>query len=108
MEPFIKEEFNNKDRKYYMSKEKTIKRYQKLNLYGIENKAIYGYVMKRLISYIPMDTNLQNYYYLFFLIPKDILLIYYIILKERNSQFLSILSDLKEFLIMVLRLGGIK
>lgn len=64
--------------------------------------------MNRIISFCPFDRNWENYYYYFYLIPKDIILTYYILLKERGPIFLRVLSDLKVFLETVIRLGGIK
>ena len=104
---FIHEEFEKKGPNCYFAKQRKIKRYENKKIYGIANREIYDYVMKRIISFCPFDINWENYYYYFYLIPKDIILTYYIVLKERGLSFLRVLSDLRVFLETVIRLGGI-
>lgn len=114
---FIKDEIDkyncrgfSKNKNYlYTNKENTLKRInKKRNRYYIRNRKLYSYVMKKMLSFFWQDDKWELYYYYLFLIPKNILLIYYCFLKERHSKFQYVLSDLKEFITLVLRCGGIR
>lgn len=105
---FFQEEFNRKGTKCYKSKYLRIKRYKMNKKYGIKNDEIYNFVMKRLITFCPGDKKWYDYWYYFQLIPKYIIFSYYIVLKQSSYFFLYVLSDLKNFLETVIRLGGLK
>lgn len=105
---FFIDELNRYGENYYKSKYLRIKRYKREYLYGIKNDNIYNYIMKRIISYFPCDNKWFDYWYYLQLIPKNILLSYYIVLKERNRYFLQVLSDFKDFIETVIRFGGMK
>lgn len=105
---FFHEEFNRKGTKCYKSKYLRIKRYKMNKKYGIKNDEIYNFVMKRLITFCPGDKKWYDYWYYFQLIPKYIIFSYYIVLKQSSYFFLYVLSDLKNFLETVIRLGGLK
>ena len=92
-----------------MRKEDKLKRLNKNHRYNfINNKKLYNYVMSRIMSFFRKDKKWEKYYYYLFLIPKNILLTYYIVLKERHKKHMYVLSDLKEFITLVLRCGGVK
>lgn len=105
---FFQDELSRNGDNYYHSKYLRIKRYKREHLYGIKDYHNYNYIMKRLISYFPADKKWLDYWYYLQLIPKNILLSYYIVLKERNRYFLQVLSDLKNFIETVIRFGGMK
>lgn len=106
---FIKEEIDESDNNLYFRKEDKLKRLNKNHRYNfISNKKLYNYVMSRIMSFFRKDKKWEKYYYYLFLIPKNILLTYYIVLKERHKKYMYVLSDLKEFITLVLRCGGVK
>lgn len=107
---FFKEEIDeSNDINLYFHKEDTIKRLNKIHKYHfIDNKDLYNYVMTRIMPFYKKDKKWETYYYYLFLIPKNILFTYYLILKERDGKYMCILSDIKEFITLVLRCGGVK
>lgn len=106
---FIKQEIDENDNLLYFRKEDKIKRLNKnIKSNFISNKKLYSYVMSRIMSFFRNDKKWELYYFYLFLIPKNILLTYYIVLKERHKKFMYILSDIKEFITLVLRCGGVK
>lgn len=107
---FFKDEIDeSKDVNLYFHKEDTIKRLNKIHKkHFIDNKDLYNYVMSKILPFYKKDKKWETYYYYLFLIPKNILFTYYLILKERDGKYLCILSDIKEFITLVLRCGGVK
>lgn len=107
---FFKDEIDElNDVNLYFHKEDTIKRLNKIHKkHFIDNKDLYNYVMSKIMPFYKKDKKWETYYYYLFLIPKNILFTYYLILKERDGKYLCILSDIKEFITLVLRFGGVK
>lgn len=107
---FFKDEIDeSNDDNLYLHKEDTIKRLNKIHkTHFIDNKDLYNYVMSKIMPFYKKDKKWETYYYYLFLIPKNILYTYYVILKERDGKYMCILSDIKEFITLVLRCGGVK
>lgn len=107
---FFKDEIDeSNDINLYFHKEDTIKRLNKIHKkHFIDNKDLYNYVMSKIMPFYKKDKKWETYYYYLFLIPKNILFTYYLILKERDGKYMCILSDIKEFITLILRCGGVK
>lgn len=107
---FFKDEIDeSNDVNLYFHKEDTIKRLNKIHKkHFIDNKNLYNYVMSKIMPFYKKDKKWETYYYYLFLIPKNILFTYYLILKERDGKYMCILSDIKEFITLILRCGGVK
>jgi hypothetical protein len=107
---FFKDEIDeSNDVNLYFHKEDSIKRLNKIHKkHFIDNKDLYNYVMSKIMPFYKKDKKWETYYYYLFLIPKNILFTYYLILKERDGKYMCILSDIKEFITLVLRCGGVK
>lgn len=107
---FFKDEIDeSNDVNLYFHKEDTIKRLNKIHKkHFIDNKDLYNYVMSKIMPFYKKDKKWETYYYYLFLIPKNILFTYYLILKERDGKYMCILSDIKEFITLILRCGGVK
>lgn len=107
---FFKDEIDeSNDVNLYFHKEDTIKRLNKIHKkHFIDNKDLYNYVMSKIMPFYKKDKKWETYYYYLFLIPKNILFTYYLILKERDGKYMYILSDIKEFITLILRCGGVK
>lgn len=107
---FFKNEIDeSNDVNLYFHKEDTIKRLNKIHKkHFIDNEDLYNYVMSKIMPFYKKDKKWETYYYYLFLIPKNILFTYYLILKERDGKYMCILSDIKEFITLILRCGGVK
>lgn len=107
---FFKDEIDeSNDVNLNFHKEDTIKRLNKIHKkHFIDNKDLYNYVMSKIMPFYKKDKKWETYYYYLFLIPKNILFTYYLILKERDGKYMCILSDIKEFITLILRCGGVK
>lgn len=107
---FFKDEIDeSNDVNLYFHKEDTIKRLNKIHKkHFIDNKDLYNYVMSKIMPFYKKDKKWETYYYYLFLIPKNILFTYYLILKEKDGKYMCILSDIKEFITLILRCGGVK